>query len=35
MFVDATSGVEDLIRAKVGDELVDAYKDAVAAAKAE
>ena len=34
-FVDATAGVEDLIRAKVGDELVDAYKDAVAAAKAE
>lgn len=25
-FVDATAGVEDLIRAKVGDELVDAYK---------
>lgn len=34
-FVDATAGVEDLIRAKVGDELVDSYKDAVAAAKAE
>lgn len=33
LFVDATSGVEGLIREKVGDELVDAYKEAVNAEK--
>lgn len=34
LFADATVGVIDLIREKVGDELVDAYLKAVAEAKA-
>ena len=33
MFVDATSGAEQLVRDKVGDEIVDAYKAAVEEAK--
>ncbi len=33
LFVDATSGVEQMIREKVGDELVDAYLKAVSDAK--
>lgn len=33
LFVDATAGVEQLIRDKVGDEFVDAYKAAVEEAK--
>lgn len=33
LFVDATSGVEDMIRDKVGDDLVDSFKAAVEAAK--
>ncbi len=32
-FIAATAGVEDLVREKVGDELVEAYKEAVEAAK--
>lgn len=34
LFVDATADVEDMIREKVGDELVDAYINAVKEAKA-
>lgn len=33
-FIDATAGVEEMIRAKVGDELVDSFKSAVEEAKA-
>lgn len=33
LFVNATSAVEESIRAKVGDDLVDAFKSAVEAAK--
>ena len=33
LFVEATSGVEQLVRDKVGNEIVDSYKAAVAAAK--
>ncbi|WMJ84113.1 DctP family TRAP transporter solute-binding subunit [Oscillospiraceae bacterium LTW-04] len=34
LFIDATANVEDMIREKVGDELVDAYIKAVQEAKA-
>lgn len=33
LFIDATADVENMIREKVGDELVDSYKAAVEAAK--
>ena len=35
LFVEATADVEDMIREKVGDELVDAYLNAVKEAKAQ